>query len=195
MMTKPTPRNENDDEKIEKMITMTVAAAKGLAPIGQVALPLAQIARSDLAPPEARDLAKALSRILQGERDPIDLTAALSPEMAEILWDTLDQIEAPVPEPGEDNVRAEISFEELVEKVAAACTGEVMLWQQLWDFTGKLAADDRLSPDVRALGHVLRKMLAGERQKHVLDELSAEHRWAVEQLLAWLNEQAMDPGE
>jgi len=186
--------HDNYEEKIEKMVTMTVAAAKGLAPLGQVALPLAQIAQSELAPPEARELAKALSRILRGERDPIALAAPLTPEMAEVLWETLAQIEAPLPEPDEDEGREEISFEELVEKVAAACTGEVLLWQQLWDFTGELA-DDRLSPDVQALGRVLRKILAGERQKHVLEELSAEHRWAVEQLLAWLNEQAMAPGE
>jgi hypothetical protein len=187
--------DDNYDEKIEKMVTMTVAAAKGLVPLGQVALPLAQIAQSDLAPPEARDLAKALARILQGERDPIELAAELTPQMAEVLWEMLDQIEAPLPEPVEEVERAEISFEELVEKVAAACTGEVLLWQRLWDFTGELVADERLSPDVQALGRVLRKILAGERQKHVLEELSAEHRWAVEQLLDWLNEQAVEPPE
>jgi hypothetical protein len=32
----------------------------------------------------------------------------------------------------------------------------------------------------------LRKILAGERQKFILDELAPEHRWAVEQLLDWL---------
>ena len=182
------------DEKIEKMVTMTVATAKGLAPIGQVAMPLAQIAQSELAPREARDLAKALSRILQGERDPIALAEDLTPEFAEIIWETLAQIEAPLPEP-DDVEREEISFEELIEKVAAACTGEVMLWQRLWDFTEELATDERLSPGVQALGRVLRKILAGERQKHVLDGLSTEHYWAVAQLLDWLNEQAVEPGE
>jgi hypothetical protein len=185
--------DENYDEKIEKMVTMTVAAARGLAPLGQVALPLAQIAQSGLAPPEARALARALARILRGERDPLALAAELTPDMAEVIWETLDQIEAPLPEPAEVEEREEISFEELVEKVAAACTGEVLLWQQLWDFTGELAADDRLPSDIQALGRVLRQILAGERQKHVLEALSAEHRWAVEQLLDWLNEQAVEP--
>lgn len=194
-MVVPETHDDNYDEKIEKMVTMAVAAAKGLAPLGQVALPLAQIARSELAPPEARDLAKALARILQGERDPIALAAELTPEMAEVLWETLGQIEAPLPEPDETEARTEISFEELVEKVAAACTGEVLLWQQLWAFTGELVADDRLPPDIRVLGRVLRQILAGERQKYVLEELSAEHRWAVEQLLDWLNEQAVEPPE
>ena len=81
-MTDSPHHDENYDEKIEKMVTLTVAAAKGIAPIGQVAMPLAQIAQSELAPPEARDLAKTLSRILQGERDPITLTEDLSPEFA-----------------------------------------------------------------------------------------------------------------
>jgi len=191
-MTDSPHHDENYDEKIEKMVTMTVAAAKGLAPIGQVAMPLAQIAQSELAPPEACDLAKALSRILQGERDPITLAEDLSTEFAELIWETLAQIEAPLPEP-DDVEREEISFEELIEKVAAACTGEVMLWQRLWEFTEELATDERLSPDMQALGRVLRKILAGERQQHVLDELSSEHRWAIEQLLDWLNAQAIGP--
>ena len=191
-MTDSPHHDENYDEKIEKMITMTVAAAKGIAPIGQVAMPLAQIVQSELAPPEARDLAKALSCILQGERDPITLAEDLSPEFAELIWETLAQIEAPLPEP-DDVEREEISFEELIEKVAAACTGEVMLWQRLWEFTEELATDERLSPDMQALGRVLRKILAGERQPHVLDELSSEHRWAIEQLLDWLNAQAIGP--
>jgi len=193
-MARSLPYDENYDEKIEKMVTMTVAAAKGIAPIGQVAMPLAQIAQSELAPLEARDLAKALSRILQGERDPIALAEDLTPEFAELIWETLAQIEAPLPE-SDDVEREEISFEELIEKVAAACTGEVMLWQRLWEFTEELATDERLSPDVQVLGRVLRKILAGERQQHVLDDLSPEHRWAVAQLLDWLNEQAVEPGE
>jgi hypothetical protein len=179
------------DEKIEKMVSLTVAAAKGMAPMGQVALPLAQIASSELAPPEARDLARALTRILKGERDPIVLVEDLTPAQAEIIWETLEQIETPLPDPDESD-REALSFEELIQKVAAACTGEVMLWQQLWDFTEELAADDRLSPEIRSLGGVLRRILAGERQKHVLDDLSDEHRWAVEQLLDWLQAWAAD---
>lgn len=187
------PHHDPDQEKIEKMVTMTVAAAKGIAPLGQVALPLAQIARSPLAPPEARDFAQALSRILQGERDPIALVEKLTPDYAEMIWETLAQIEAPLPELAEER-RAPFTFEQLVEKVAEACSGEVMLWQQLWDFTGELAADERMSPQIRTLGSALRKILAGERQTHILETLSVEHRWAVEQLLAWLNEQAVAPG-
>ena len=65
--------DDNHAEKIEKMVTMTVAAAKGIVPVGQVALPMAQIARGNLAPPEIRDFAQVLSRILKGERDPVRL--------------------------------------------------------------------------------------------------------------------------
>jgi hypothetical protein len=182
--------NDTYDEKIEKMVDMTIAAAKGIVPVAQVALPLAQIAQGDLAPPEARDFARSLSRILQGERDPVALVEDLTPEFAEIVWETLAQIEASL-SIEEDEEREAISFEQLIEKVAEACSGEVALWQRLWDFTEALAEDERLAPDVRALGTVLRKILAGERQRHVLDDLSAEHRWAVAQLLDWLNEQAI----
>lgn len=183
----------DDTEKIEKMVTMTVAAAKGLVPLGQVMLPLAQIANSDLAPPEARRLAAALNRIVKGERDPLALAEGLTPAFAETLWEALAQIEAPLPEVDEAD-RQPLTFEALIEKVAEACTGEVMLWQRLWNFTEELATDERLSPAMRSLGTVLRKILAGERQSYLLDELVEEHRWAVAQLLAWLNEQSATPG-
>jgi hypothetical protein len=174
-----------DSEKVEKMAALTVAAARGLTPVGQVILPLAQIAHSELAPPDARALARALTRVIHGERDPVALAADLSPTHAEILWETLAQIEAPLPAEAELSRQA-FSFEELIEKVAEACSGEVMLWQRLWAFTEELSADERVPADVRALGTVLRKILAGERQKHVLVELSPAHRDAVEQLLDWL---------
>jgi hypothetical protein len=184
--------DENYDEKIEKMVTMTVAAAKGIVPLGQIALPIAQISQSHLAPPEARDFAKALTRILQGERDPLTLVEDLTPTLAEAVWDTLAQIEEPLPE-WDEVEREALTFEQLIEKVAEACTGEVMLWQQLWTFTQELEADLRLAPEIRTLGAVLQKILAGERQAYLLDELAAEHHWAVAELLAWLNERAVAP--
>jgi len=185
--------DDNYTEKIEKLVTMTVAAAKGIVPIGQVALPLAQIANSGLTPPEIRDFTRALSRILQGERDPLKLAEALTPELAEIVWDTLDQIDAPLPETDETEPVG-LTFEELIEKVAEACSGEVILWQQLWSLTEQLAADENLPPEIWALGSVLRKILAGERQKFILDDLTPEHRGAVEQLLDWLIARAVTPG-
>ncbi|MBI1878530.1 MAG: hypothetical protein HYR94_09935 [Chloroflexi bacterium] len=186
------PSADEHAEKIEKMVAMTVAAAKGIVPVGQVVLPMAQIANGNLAPPAVRDFARALSHILQGERDPLKLVEALTPEFSEIIWDTLDQIEAPLPEAGQADLVG-LTFEELVEKVAEACSGEVMLWQQLWNFTQTLASDDSLPPEIQALGAVLRRILAGERQKFILDELAPQHRWAIEQLLDWLIEQAVEP--
>jgi hypothetical protein len=190
-MTEHLP-DDSYTEKIEKMVTMTVAAAKGIVPVGQVALPIAQIANGNLAPPEVRDFARALSRVLQGERDPVKLAAKLTPELAAVLRDTLAQIDAPLPETDEAEPVG-LTFEELVEKVAEACSGEVMLWQQLWTLTRQLAEDETLPSEIRRLGSVLRKILAGERQKFILDELAPEHRWAVEHLLDWLNERAITP--
>jgi len=184
--------DENYDEKIEKMVALTVAGAKGLIPVGQVALPLTQIAQGDLAPPEARDFAQALLRILKGERDPIALVEELTPELAEVVWETLEQIEAPLPEV-DQAIPDPLAFEELIEKVAGACAGEILLWQQLWHLTGQLASDQTCPPQIQRLGAVLRRILAGERQKHILTELSSEHRWAVEQLLDWLRARAVEP--
>ena len=185
---------DNYGEKIEKMMTLTISAAKGLAPMAQVLLPLAQIANSPLAPPEAQALAKAFSRILRGERDPIALVEQLTPEIAEVVWETLEQIEAPLPA-WEEAERVALTFEQLIEKTAEACAGEVMLWQQLWQFTGELAEDTSLPSDIRTLGRVLRQILAGERQKYLLEELSAQHRGAVEQLLDWLVSQSVAPDQ
>ncbi len=77
--------------------------------------------------------------------------------------------------------------------MAEACSGQVLVWQRLWDFTEELMTDERVSEEIRTLGAVLRKILAGERQKHILAELSPEHRWAVEEMLDWLMAQAVEP--
>ena len=193
-MSQHHPHDDNTEEKIEKMVSLTVSAARGEIPATQISIPLAQIAAGELAPPEARALARSLSRILTGERDPLALVEELTPEYAEVIWEALDAIETPLAEEEEEEEREEITFEQLLEKVAEACTGEVVLWQRLWDFTEELATDERVPPDAQALGRVLRKILAGERQKYVLDELSPQHRGAVEQLLDWLVGQSVEPG-
>jgi hypothetical protein len=184
--------DDNQAEKIEKMVTMTVAAAKGIVPLGQVMLPIAQIANGNLAPADVCDFARALGRILQGERDPLKLVEALTPEFTDIIWDTLDQIDTPLPELDKADPVG-LSFEELIEKVAEACSGEVMLWQQLWLLTEQLATDENLPPEIQTLGSVLRRIMAGERQKFVLAGLASEHYWAVEQLLDWLNQRSSAP--
>ncbi len=184
---------DNYDEKIEKMLALTVSAVRGTTPSTQIAMTLVQIAKGDLAPPEARELARTCSRILSGQRDPIALVENLPPDLTELVWEALDAIEAPPDEAEGDGERQEISFEQLVEKVGEACTGNVTLWQQLWDFTEELTTDKRLAPDIQVLGTVLRKILAGERQKHVLVDLSPDHHWAVEELLDWLMAQAVNP--
>ena len=95
--------DDNYDEKIEKMVSLTVSAARGQIPNTQISIPLAQIAAGNLAPPEARELAKTLSRIVQGERDPIGLVETLTPELTEVVWEALDQIEAPAVEVSDDD--------------------------------------------------------------------------------------------
>jgi hypothetical protein len=183
--------DDNYDEKIEKMVSLTVSAARGEIPIAHISMPLAQIASGTLAPPEARQLARTLLLMLNGERDPIALVEDLTPELSEVVWEALAEIDAAPVEV--DDEREEITFEQLVEKVGAACLGDVMLWQRLWDFTEELVTDEQYAPEIQTLGTVLRKILAGERQQHVLAPLAAEHHQVVEQLLAWLNQQAVEP--
>ena len=77
--------DDNYDEKIEKMVSLTVSAASGTVPDTQIRMTLAQIAAGTIAPPQARDLAKSLLRLLSGERDPIDLVEDLTPELAEVV--------------------------------------------------------------------------------------------------------------
>jgi hypothetical protein len=182
----------DDPAKIEKMVAMTIAAAKGIVPVGQVILPLTQIAQGQAAPPEIRNLAQALVRLIQGERDALKLAEALTPALTELIWEALDQIEAPWPEAVPAEFVA-LTFEQLLEKVAEACSGELLLWQQLWTLTQQLAADTTLPPEIQHLGAVLRRILAGERQKFILDDLAPEHRWAVEQLLDWLSVRTITP--
>jgi hypothetical protein len=182
----------DDPAKIEKMVAMTIAAAKGIVPVGQVILPLTQIAQGQAAPPEIRNLAQALVRLIQGERDALKLAEALTPALTELIWEALDQIEAPWPEAVPAEFVA-LTFEQLLEKVAEACSGELLLWQQLWTLTQQLAADTTLPPEIQHLGAVLRRILAGERQKFILDDLAPEHRWAVEQLLDWPSVRTITP--
>jgi len=66
----PPDDESTDEERIEKLATMTVAAAKGIVPAGQVILPLMQIAGSPLAPPEVRSLCRVLLQIVRGDRNP-----------------------------------------------------------------------------------------------------------------------------
>ena len=73
--------DDNYDEKIEKMVSLTVSAARGDIPEAQISMTLAQISAGTLAPPEARNLARSLLHILQGERDPIILVEEVTPEL------------------------------------------------------------------------------------------------------------------
>ena len=178
--------NSTDEERIEKLMALTVGAAKGIIPAGQVSLLLLQITNGTAAPPEIRAFTQVLLQLLKGERDP-RRGAHLPPALAEAVKETINQIEAPLPEAGADPGEAEgLTLLELLERVGEACSGNVMLWQQLWDFTETLAAAPTTPPDIKNLALALRKILAGERQQHVVEGLPPELAEPVRLLLAQL---------
>lgn len=193
-MEHPSPEHhlQEDDasyeERVEKLVTMTVGAAKGIIPPGQISLLLLHIANGTAAPPEIRAFTRVLLRLIKGERDP-DIGSHLPAALAEAIKETIDRIEAPLPVEDEGEVEG-LTLLELLERVGEACTGNVILWQQLWGFTETLETAPATPPDIQTLAVVLRKILAGERQKHIVEVLPPELAEPVSLLLDQLVQQS-----
>ena len=199
-MSQPLEPDHQDEEhsyqeRVEKLAMMTVGVTKGIVPSGQITLLMHQIANGTVAPPEIRAFTQVLLQIIQGERNP-DVGNHLPEPLAQVVQETIAQIEAPLPEPEPDQVQAEgLTLLELLERVGEACTGNAGLWQQLWNFTEQLESAPTTPPEIRELAVVLRKILAGERQQHVLDDLPADLAEPVAHLLEQLLAQsAVPPG-
>jgi tetratricopeptide (TPR) repeat protein len=77
------------------------------------------------------------------------------------------------------------ALDQLLDAVINACQSDAELGEQLFDFTRDLAADPAQPPDLRALGRVLQRVLAGERAPD-LSDLPAELASAVQAMLARL---------
>ena len=181
--SRPEPDHSSDEERIEKLVAMTVAAAKEIIPPGQVMLPLLQIANSNLAPPEIKAFAGVLIQLLKGNHSP-DQVAGLPPHLRQAVADTVARINAPLPPDDHSGPQREgLSLPELLERVAQACAGNLLLWQQLWTFTEELEATPSTPPDIKTLAGVLRKILAGERQQHITAGLPPELAGPVNHLL------------
>jgi hypothetical protein len=69
----------------------------------------------------------------------------------------------------------------------------VALWQQLWRFTEQLESEPTTPPNIKALALVLRKILAGERQSYITEDLPPELAGPVNVLLEALLKQAVSP--
>lgn len=187
------PNQSSDEERIEKLVTMTVAAAKGIVPPGQVMLPLLQIANSKLAPPEIRTFAGVLIQLLKGNHAP-DLATGLPSHLRQAVSNAVARINAPLPPNDHSGPQREgVSLPELLERVGQACAGNLLLWQQLWAFTEELEAAPTTPPDIRTLAVALRKILAGERQPRVTAGLPPELARPVNHLLARLLNQSPPP--
>lgn len=181
------------EERIEKLMMMTVGVAKGIIPRGQVTLLMHQIANGSAAPLEIREFTRVLLKLTQGERDP-NVGAHLPLHLAEAVKATIAQIEAPLPEPSSEEMEADgLTLLELLERVGEACTGNIQRWQQLWNFTEALQKAPTTPPEIKTLALVLRKVLAGERQSHVTEDLPPELAEPVNLLLEQLLRHAASP--
>ena len=180
------------EEKVEKLVGLTVAATKAIVPPGQVRMLLLQIANGTAAPSEIRDFASVLLKLLNGDRDRAMLTTDLPNDLALAIEGAIDRIEAPLPA-DQPEEKEGLSLEQLLERVAEACQGNLIIWQQLWNFTEDLEKAETTPPEIRSLAVVLRKILAGERQAHVTDTLPAELASPVNDMLAWLRQQSTSP--
>ncbi len=154
----PDTYEEHEDsyaERVEKLMTMTVAVAKGFVPSGQVVLPLTQIAHGSLAPPEIKEYTKILLQIIKGERNP-QIGADLPPDLAQAVTETIRQIEAPIPEADNNVPKQEaLTLTELLERIGEACLGDVSLWQDMWNFMDELENSPETPPDIKALALAL----------------------------------------
>ena len=181
------------EERVEKLVAMTVGVAKGIIPTGQITLLMLQIANGTVAPPEIRAFTRILLKIIKGERNP-KIGAHLPADLAKAVEKAIDQIEAPLPEPSAAEAEVEeLTLLKLLERIGEACTGNVMLWQQLWNFTETLKNAPTTPPDIKALGSVLQKILAGERQKQVTEALPTELAAPINELLDQLLRQSSIP--
>jgi hypothetical protein len=195
----PQPNHPHDhddeasyEEKVEKLVGLTVAAVKEIVPPGQVRMLLLQIANSTAAPPEIRNFTHVLLKLLSGDRDQASLIADLPDNLALAVEEAITRIEAPLPTDQAEEAEG-LTFEALLERVAEACQGNMIIWQQLWNFTEDLEKAETTPPAIRNLAVVLRKILAGERQPHVTDTLPAELAAPVNDLLTWLRQQSASP--
>jgi len=185
--------SESYEERVEKLVMLTVGVAKGIIPTGQMTLLLHQIAHGAVAPPEIREFAKVLIQITKGERDPA-IGAHLPSDLAEAIKDTIARVEAPLPDAGsEDAAGEELTLLELLQRVGEACLGDIQLWQQLWDFSQTLQEQDTTPPEIKTLAEVIRKILAGERQQHITADLPPQLAEPVNLLLAQLLQHAVSP--
>ena len=195
----PADLHEHDEdsyeERVEKLVMLTVGVVKEILPAGQVSLLFYQIAQGTVAPPEIRSFVQVLLQIMRGQRDS-DAGAHLPPELAQAVVETIERIEAPLSTdeaPVTDEEAEGLTLIELLERVGEACSGNVALWQQLWHFTEQLETEPTTPPDIKALALVLRKILAGERQRHITEDLPPELAGPVVALLEELLQQAVAP--
>ncbi len=138
---------------------------------GQSALYFAQafLVFQHLGSPSANSAAQSLVRVCGSPE-------AANAYLAQMAEDEAAEVASPAQ--GEEG----ITLEQLLGYVAQACRGNAELGEQLWPLVQTLAADEDQPPETRALGQVLRLILAGERQPD-LSALPPELAQAIQEML------------
>ncbi len=126
-----------------------------------------------------RPLAATFRRLLAGERDAEALLTGLDGVSGIVVGDVLRALGVDAPMPDElDSADLTPVVEEIFARVAFACRDEtpVVYGEEMYAVTQKMAEHPTLDPELRELGRVLHRILAGERAP----ELSAlTPHWAA----------------
>ena len=138
---------------------------------------------------EFKPLSKIFRRIIAGERNPDDLLPELDATSALVAGDVLRALGVAVPDPLETTEEEDLApvIEEIFQGVVYACqSGTPLVYsEQMYNATLKMSVHPKVEPELRALGHVLNQILAGERNLD-LSGLSPHWTMRVRELLSML---------
>ena len=152
-------------EQWQGVIDTLVAAGRGdAAAIEQFTPFLAELERK----PDWRTLAGVLARILNGERDPLELLRGLDETDTLIAGDVLRGLGVDVPIAGdaeETDDGGMVTLEDFIAMVARAVQPDAPagLAERLSAATLGMATQPNALPEVRELGRVLNRILAGDK--------------------------------
>ncbi len=166
---------------IENMVAACSGNAEALA---QLAPFLNQMAQKE----DWRGLVGVLRRILAGEREPLTLLRGLDDTDTLIVGDVLRGLGLDVPLAGleEDDDGKMVSLDDFLQRIIRACKPDAPagLAEQMHAATLGMATQPNLQPELRELGHVLNKILSGDRNP----DLGALHPQLAERVTVVLRE-------
>jgi hypothetical protein len=131
-----------------------------------------------------RPLSATFRRIIAGERDGNVLLNGLDEVSAIVAGDVLRALGVEVLDPETESEDLTPLIEDIFRQTVLACQPDtpVVNAEQMYTITQKMADHPKLEPELRELGRVLNRILAGERQPD-LSALSSQWARRVDELL------------